>query len=675
MAVPANCHYPKLFSPLEVGRLRLRNRLVMGPMHTGLEGVEGGLERMAEFYGERARAGVALIITGGYSPNHAGAASAGLGIFDSEATATGHRCITQTVHEAGGQILLQILHAGGYARHGAAVAASAVRTPLCPIVPKALDEEGIEEVIAAHVQCAQLAEMAGYDGVDLLGAGGYLLNGFFSPHTNRRRDRWGGTLENRSRLALDIVRRIRDVTGSNFVIAFRLSLLDLVQDGSTFDDALRLGQLLSGAGVDLLGSTFGWHESRVPTISAAVPPAAFSDLTAQLSAAVPVPVMASNRISTPEQAELLLANEVADLVALARPLLADAQFAEKAAQGKAHEINTCIACNQSCLDRTFSQRVVSCVVNPRACHETKWTLSAAGKRKRIAVVGAGISGLACAAVAAGRGMDVTLFESRDRPGGQFLLASRVPYKSDYAKTIQHYLGRLSIAGGTILLQQQPTPAELTVYDHVVLATGVVHREPVLEGVDHPSVMHYDDLLSGRRRAGSSVVIVGAGGIAFDVAEYLLTSGVHDSETFFLEWGIAAKPGVPGGLVAAKPLSSPSRQVYMLQRSTGRPGKSLGLTTGWTKRIQLERSGLRILVGTYPTLINDLGVTVQTGGGESRTIEANTVVLCAGQEPSETLSVELERLHVPVTVIGGARNSVGLDAERAVFEGWRLAYNL
>lgn len=666
--------FPRLFDPLRLGRHLLRNRIVMGAMHTGLEDVSNGPQRMAAFYAERARGGVGLIVTGGVAPSGEGAVEAGKGLLVDEPTALAHHAITDEVHRAGASILLQVLHAGGYARHDRAVAPSALRTPLGTGVPQALDEAGIERVIEMYVRCARLARLAGYDGVEILGAGGYLLNAFFTPRTNRRRDRWGGTVQNRARLALEIVHRTRAALDRDFIISYRLSLLDLVEDGNNWDDTVWLARELEAAGVDLLGSTFGWHESRVPTIAGIVPTAAFAALTARLRAAVGVPVVASNRINTPEQAEALLADGTADLIALARPLLADPQFAAKAAVGRSEDINVCIACNQSCLDRTFSHRVVSCLVNPRACHETLWPIAASVQSLRVAVVGAGLAGLACAATAAAAGHAVTLYEATPDLGGQFRLSARVPGKEDYARTITYFARRADEAGVELKLAHTPCIDELRAFDHVVLATGVRPRLPPLDGVGHAKVVSYDDVLSGRRTVGERVVIVGAGGIAFDVAEFLTDDGPHDAASFMAAWGIdpaVRRGGGVGELVANRP---PPRRVQMLQRRSGRPGRGLGRTTGWIKRAMLERRGVEFVAGATCEAIDDQGIHVYVDGCRQH-LPADTIVLCTGQQANDELAKTLRAQGIASTSIGGAAGCDGIDAERAIEQGMRVALAL
>ncbi|MBI3373386.1 MAG: NADPH-dependent 2,4-dienoyl-CoA reductase [Betaproteobacteria bacterium] len=666
--------YPKLFTPLDLGPLVLGNRLVMGAMHTGLEEVPDGATRMAAFYGARARAGVGLIVTGGFAPNREGAAIEGLGIFGSSEQAEEHRVITNAVHREGGAILLQILHAGGYARHALAVAPSAQPTPLCPVIPRALDEDDIERTIEDHVGCARLAKHAGYDGVEFIGSGGYLIDAFLAPRTNRRQDRWGGGFENRSRFGLEIVRRTSRALGTGAVVSFRLSLADLVVDGSSWEETVAMARALKDAGAHMISSTFGWHEARVPTIAAIVPSAGFTWITRRLREAVDLPVVASNRINSPELAEAVLARGDADLVALARPFLADPDFVLKAREGRADDINTCIACNQACLDSVFRQEVVSCLVNPFACHETLVRLFPTSSPRKVAVVGAGPGGLACAVTAAQRGHEITLFEGGDAIGGQFRLAAHVPGKEEYAETLRYFRRRLQQTGVRVRLNETPDVADLVGFAHVVVATGTRPRVPSLRGVDHAMVVSYIDVLSGRRQAGDKVAIIGAGGVGFDVAEFLTDPGHHDLESFQCEWGIDATLTRRGGLNLQAAPAHASRQVVLLQRKTGKIGKDLARTTGWIRRAALVRRGVQMLAGVDYQYIDDLGVHVLVGG-EPRLIDANTVVLCAGQEARRELFDDLRKHDIAATLIGGAESASGLDAQRAIAQGTRLALQL
>lgn len=663
--------YPSLLAPLKLGPLHLANRVVMGAMHTGLESRPDGAERLAAFYGERARGGTPLIISGGHAPDAAGRALDRDVCFDGEREARAHRRITAAVHEQGGRILLQILHAGGYARHAGALAASAVASPFSPFVPRAMTEAEIEATIEAHARCAVLARDAGYDGVDLLGAGGYLLNGFFSPRTNRRDDRWGGSLDNRCRLAVRIVQGIRAATGCDFVIGYRLSLLDLVEGGSRIEDTVQLAQRLESAGADFLGTAFGWHESKVPTVAGCVPDAAFASLTRFLRDAVSLPLMLSNRIHDPQTADRLLGEGRADLVALARPLLADADFVVKAARGEPETITPCLCCNQACLDRTFGDAVIGCIVNPRACRESEAPPSAAGRRRRVTVVGAGPAGLACAATAAEQGHDVTLYEKKPQLGGQLQLAACVPGKAVYRRTVDHLALRLQRAGGRIRAgHAAPWTADSDV-DVVVLATGAVPRDLSFKGRDHDKVMSYAQLLGGERDPGRSVVIVGSGPIAYDVAQWLLLPAESSLQAYLQEWGVdlsqpggVGTPGVPAGT---------GRQVWMLQRGRGKPGRGLGVSTGWAHRLQLARRGLRVLSEASIVAVDAAGVDVDVAG-ERRRLQADSVVLCAGQQAAEQPRLPAS-WKGRVLSVGGARDCAGLDAERAIAEGVSAAWQL
>ncbi|MBW7852563.1 MAG: FAD-dependent oxidoreductase [Rhodospirillales bacterium] len=661
--------YPHLFAPLTVGRVALPNRILMGSMHTGLEEAEGGAERLAAFFAERARGGVALMVTGGYSPNPEGRMAPQASVFDSEAQIPDHRRVTDAVHAAGGRILLQILHTGRYGLHPDCVAPSPLRAPINRFTPRELTEADILRTVADFARCAALAERAGYDGVEVMGSEGYLINEFTAPRTNRRTDAWGGPFENRSRFPLEILRAVRAAVSPGFIVMYRLSVLDLVEDGSPFAEVAALAKAVAAAGADVINSGVGWHEARIPTIAHMVPPAGWAWATARLKGLVDIPVVASNRINTPEAAEALLARGDADMVSMARPFLADPAFPAKAREGRAAEINTCIACNQACLDFIFSGRVCSCLVNPRACHETTFEAPQAEAPKRVAVVGGGPAGLACAAEAAARGHRVTLFEAAEEIGGQFRLARAIPGKADYDHMIRYFEARLEALGVDVRLGRAAAPADLAPFDAVVLATGIRPRAASIPGADHASVASYLDILTGRRDAGRRVAIVGAGGVAFDVALHLL----GEDEDFFAEWGVDRDPSSRGGLATPAPCP-PARSIVMMQRKAGRPGADLGKTTGWIHRLALERRGVEMLSGVTYRRIDDAGLHVSVAGAE-RVIPADTIVVCAGQEPLRELYDALAAAGRPVHLIGGAADAAALDARRAIEEGTRLGLAL
>ena len=665
--------YPHLLAPLDLGFTTLANRVLMGSMHTGLEEAPDGYARMAAFYAERARGGVALIVTGGVAPNFAGRLEPRAAQLSYSWQVAKHRLVTSAVHAAGGKIALQILHAGRYAYHPLSVAPSAVRSPITPFRPRALTRWGVGKTIAAYVRCARLAQRAGYDGVEIMGSEGYLINQFIAPRTNLRDDDWGGAFLNRSRFPVEIVRRTRKAVGREFIIIYRLSMLDLVDGGSTWDEVVALGKAVEAAGATLINTGIGWHEARIPTIATMVPRAAFAWVTRRMKNEVKIPLIATNRINDPGVAEDVLARGDADMVSMARPFLADADFVAKAAAGRADEINTCIACNQACLDQIFERKVATCLVNPRACHETEIVVKPAVTPKRVAVVGAGPAGLACATTAAEVGHAVTLFDAADEIGGQFNLAKRIPGKEEFAETLRYFRRRIEITGVSLRLGQRAAVADLAGFDHVVLATGIVPRMPSIPGIGHAKVASYVDIVLGRREAGRRVAIIGAGGIGFDVGEFLTHGGGNDVEVYPQEWGIDLGYGSRGGVVTPEEPQSP-RDVWLLQRKGGKVGEGLAKTTGWIRRTLLKRRGVRMMPGVEYERIDDAGLHIKVDG-KPQLIEADTVVICAGQEPRRELEESLRATGMPVTLIGGADIAVELDARRAIAQGTDVALRL
>jgi len=669
--------YPSLFSPIDLGPFTIPNRVIMGSMHTGLEALPDGMERLAAFYGERAEGGAALIVTGGFAPNEEGRLKDDPITMTTREEAAQHRVITRRVHDAGGRIVLQILHSGRYGYHPKSVAPSPLKSPINRETPRALTAADIERTIEDYARCAELAREAGYDGAEIMGSEGYLITEFLSPRTNHRTDDWGGPLENRLRFPVEVVRRVRRRMGDDFLILFRISVLDLVEGALKGEETEAVARAVEAAGANVLTSGIGWHEARVPTIAQAVPRAGFAWATEKVARAVSIPVAASNRINTPETAEAVLESGAASLVMLARPFLSDAAFVAKAGRGERNAINVCIACNQACLDHYFVGKPSTCMVNPRACNETKFPVTMAARRKRIAVVGGGPGGLSCAATAAARGHDVVLFERDDRLGGQFNLAKVVPGKQEFAETITHFTDRLERAGAEVRLGRAATADDLMAggFDAVVLATGVTPRRPAIEGIGHRSVTGYADILSGRVTAGARVAIIGSGGIGFDVALYLAErqGRAHaDAIAFADYWHIDRTIRSAGGLVADAGDGTPAGPaITMLQRKEGRFGDSLGRSTGWIHRLVLGRHGVEMIAGAAYRRIDDDGLHV-TVAGKERCIPADTVVICAGQEPLDALAATLPAGGPPVHRIGGAREASGLDAVRAIGEGFQLA---
>jgi len=669
--------YPHLLAPLDLGFTTLRNRALMGSMHTGLEEEKNGFERMAAFYGERARGGVGLIVTGGFAPNLAGRVYH----FGSQLSFSWqvgkHRLITEAVHAEGGKIALQILHTGRYGYHPLNVAPSKLRAPINRFTPRALTRWGIRKTIGDYARCAQLAQKAGYDGVEIMGSEGYLINQFIAPQTNKRTDEWGGSFANRIRFAVEIVSATRARVGPNFIIIFRLSMLDLVEGGSTWDEVVELAKAIEAAGATIINTGIGWHEARIPTIATMVPRAAFAWVTRRLKGVVNIPLVTTNRINTPEVAEEVLASGCADMVSMARPFLADADFVVKAAANKGDEINTCIACNQACLDHIFAGRLTSCLVNPRACHETELVIEKTKTPKKVAVVGAGPAGMACATTAAECGHQVTLFDAADRIGGQFNIAKQIPGKEDFNETLRYFGRRIQTSGVTLQLNQRVDAAALKAggFDHVVLATGIVPRQPPIPGIESDKVASYLDIIEGRKEAGKMVAIIGAGGIGFDVGEFL--THAHDdrseAERFNDEWGIDPGYANRGGLKAPVDETAP-RRVFLLQRKSSKVGDGLAKTTGWIRRTLLKKRGVQMIGGVTYERIDDAGLHI-TVDGEPKTLAVDTIVVCAGQEPRRDLQAPLEAAGIPFSLIGGADIASELDAKRAIDQGTRLAASL
>ncbi len=666
--------YPHLLAPLDLGFTTLRNRVLMGSMHTNLEEARDGFPKLAAFYAERARGGVGLIVTGGIAPNLRGR----LTPFGSQLSwpwqVRKHRLVTAAVHAAGGKIALQILHGGRYSYHPLSVAPSAIKSPITPFKPRELSHRAVRATIRDYASCAALAQRAGYDGVEIMGSEGYLINQFIVARTNRRTDAWGGSFENRMRFPVEIVKAVRAAVGPNFILIFRHSMLDLVPDGSTWAEVVQLAKAVEAAGATILNTGIGWHEARVPTIGAMVPRGAYAWVTKKLQGEVGIPLVATNRINTPEIAEEILASGSADMVSMARPLLADPDFVTKAAEGRAEDINTCIACNQACLDHVFQRKRATCLVNPRACRETELVFEPALAIKRIAVVGGGAAGLSFACHAAERGHVVTLFEAAQELGGQLNLAKRVPGKEEFFETLRYFGRRLAKAGVTVRLGERATPEALAAFNEIILATGVLPRSPDLPGVAHPKVISYPDLLSGRKTAGLVVAVIGAGGIGFDVAEFLVHADhAPQVERYLREWGVDGDHQQRGGLLT-KPLPpTPARTVYLLQRKTERMGADLGKTTGWIHRANLKAMKVKMQGGIAYERIDEAGLWIRDGkDAGSKCLAVDSIILCAGQVSERSLVEPLKALGIPVHLIGGADLAAELDAQRAIRQGAELA---
>ncbi len=677
--------YPHLFQPLDLGFVTLPNRVLMGSMHTGLEDRLWNWPRLTAYFVERARGGAGLMVTGGIAPNRRGCLAPLASKLTNRWEVLRHRKMTDAVHQAGGRICMQILHAGRYAYHPFSIAPSAIKAPITPFKPKALSSSGVEGQIRDFVRCAKLAQKAGYDGIEVMGSEGYFINQFLVPRTNRRTDQWGGSFENRMRLPVEIVRRTREKVGPNFIIIYRLSMIDMLADGNSWEEVVALGKAIEQAGATIINTGIGWHETRIPTIATSVPRAAFTWVTRKLRDAVSLPLVTSNRINMPHTAEAVLARDDADMVSMARPFLADADWTVKAEQGRADEINTCIACNQACLDHVFQNKVASCLVNPRAAHETELVIKATDTKKRIAVIGAGPAGLAAAVTAAQRGHDATLFDQADRIGGQFNMAKRIPGKEEFVETLRYFTRQIELAGVELKLGIRVDAEGLrdAGFDEVIVATGVTPRDPKIPGQDHPSVLSYIDVLAGGKAVGKKVAVIGAGGIGFDVSEFLVHGEVPQlpdpdepsRESFFEQWGVDMAMRGRGGVEGQSPdFPPPAREVFLLQRKTSKPGAGLGKTTGWIHRISLKHYGVKMMSGVSYERIDDQGLHVRIND-EAQCLEVDNIVICAGQLPNRSLADELEGSGLKAHLIGGADIAAELDAKRAIDQGTRLAASL
>lgn len=669
-------NYPHLLAPLDLGFTTLKNRVLMGSMHVGLEEVEGGYDRMAAFYAERAAGGVGLIVTGGISPNDHGVTFHGGSKLDTLEEAEKHKVITQAVHDAGGKIALQILHTGRYSYQAENVAPSAIQAPINPVKPHALTSAEVNQTIADFANCAKLSQIAGYDGVEIMGSEGYLINEFIAARTNHRDDEWGGSYENRIRFPIEIVKRTRAEVGENFIIIYRLSMLDLVEGGSTLEEVIQLAKEIEKAGATIINTGIGWHEARIPTIATKVPRAAFTWVTKKLKGSVQIPLVTSNRINTPEMAEHVLAQGDADMVSMARPMLADAEFVLKAEQGRSDEINTCIGCNQACLDQIFSMQIATCLVNPRACYETELIFKESAAKKNIVVIGAGPAGLSFATYAADRGHQVTVFDAASQIGGQFNIAKTIPGKEEFYETLRYFKRKIELQPNIkLVLNHTATYEELSAenYDDIVVATGVIPRELTIEGIDHPKVLSYIEVLRERKPVGKKVAIIGAGGIGFDTAEYLSHEGESGSlnpQKFYDEWGIDTSYAHVGGLKQPV-LEQSDREIYLLQRKATAVGASLGKTTGWIHRTGLKHRDVKMIAGASYDKIDDQGLYI-TVNDQPTVLEVDHVIICAGQESYTAMYDQLKADGKNVHLIGGAKEAGELDAKRAIRQGAELA---
>lgn len=666
--------FPHLNAPLDLGFTTLKNRALMGSMHLGLEEEKGGFDKLAAFYAERAKGGVGLIVTGGIAPNMAGWVAPFAGRMSSSRHAKKHKVITDAVHANDGKICMQILHSGRYGYHPFAVSSSNMKAPISPFKPKALSNRGINATIKDFADCAQYAKQAGYDGVEIMGSEGYLINQFFCERTNQRDDKWGGSVENRARLAIEIVQATRNKVGEHFIIIYRLSMLDLVEGGASWEEVVYLAKEIEKAGATLINTGIGWHEARVPTIATSVPRAAFTWITKRMKKEVNIPLITTNRINTPEIAESVLAQGDADMVSMARPFLADAHFMNKAKRNESDQINTCIACNQACLDHAFEQKRASCLVNPQACYETELIFKTVSKPKKIAVIGAGPAGLAFATYAAQRGHDIHIYDKSSEIGGQFNYAKQIPGKEEFYETLRYYQRKIEVLGITLHLNTTVESATLAnqAFNEIVMATGIKPRELAIEGANHPSVMSYLDVLRDHKPVGQKVAVIGAGGIGFDVAEYLveqeeLSVNLHK---WLAHWGIDKDYNNPGALIEKKPPST-NREVYLLQRKTSKVGGGLGKTTGWIHRQSLNNHKVQMMNAVHYEKIDDQGLHISIGA-KSMVLEVDNIVVCAGQEPLKELEFSLQTLGLPIHIIGGADVAAELDAKRAIRQGAELA---
>lgn len=671
--------YPHLEQPLDLGFTTIRNRFLMGSIHTNLEETDKNSEKRAAFYGERARGGVGLIVTGGVSPNFVGGVKPFAEAMNAKSTAKKHKIITDNVHKEGGKIVMQILHAGRYAYSPWAVAPSLTKSPISPFRAWPLLDFFVRDTINDYGKAAALAQEAGYDGVEIMGSEGYLINQFLALHTNKRTDKWGGSFENRMRFPLEIVRAVRKYCGNNFIIVYRISLIDLINDGSTWDEVVLLAKELQKAGVNIINSGIGWHEARIPTIATSVPRAAFVPLTARLKKELSIPIVASNRINTPEVAEKIVANGEADMISMARPFLADPDFVNKAFADKSDEINTCIACNQACLDFTFKNKISTCLVNPRAGHETELNFPPTSNKKKIAVVGAGPAGLAFATHAAERGHQVSLFDAEAQIGGQFNLAKLIPGKEEFYETLRYFSKRIEITGVNLQLNKRVTAEDLKDFDEVVLATGIVPRKLSLEGVSHPKVLSYLDVLKGKAQVGKKVAVIGAGGIGFDVAEFITHEGESTAlnpQEWMKEWGVQENYSVMGGIKGIKPVVHPSpREVTMFQRTEGKLGAKLGKTTGWIHRATLAKKKVKMIDGVEYIKIDDMGLHYKDKDKNEQVLACDHIIVCAGQLSLKDLQEPLVALGKKVHIIGGADVAAELDARRAIEQASKLAASI